>query len=310
MDEPNALLRWVMFHFAGGDALFAAILLLILISFVPEAKATAWRWTLVSLLPMVWGGLASPAWPLTLLIGIAALIVGWRALIHLRGRNVGREPLVRWSLRIALGLLVFGEVRIDSIVSKAPPQSLAVIADSITAGLNDGEVTWPQLFAERTGIAVRDASQPGATFKSAISQADAMSDDQTPLILEIGGNDLLGGLSLADFTRDCEQLCRKVCTPGRIIWMCELPLPPGKSQYGVAQRRIARKYDIQLIPKRTMMQLLTTAGATVDSIHLSPAGQNLFCELIQDATGCATRKVSSVRYEKIERRYNASAMRR
>lgn len=310
MDEPNALLRWVMFHFAGGDALFAAIFALVVVSFVPETKATAWRWTLVSLLAMVWGGLASPAWPLSLLIGIAALIVGWRIQVHLRGRNVGREPLVKWSLRIALVLLALGEVRIDSIVSKAPPHSLAVIADSITAGLNDGEVTWPRLFAERTGIDVRDASQPGATFRSAIDQADALSDDRTPMILEIGGNDLLGGRSLADFTRDFEQLCRKVCTPGRIVWMCEMPLPPGKSQYGAAQRRIARKYDINLIPKRTMMQLLTTAGATVDSIHLSPAGQNLFCELIQDATGSTTREVSDVRYEKIERRYNASAMRR
>jgi acyl-CoA thioesterase-1 len=189
-------------------------------------------------------------------------------------------------------------------------ERLCVIADSITAGLNDGEITWPRLFAERTGVKVLDASQPGATLRSALKQAEALNDDQTPLMLEIGGNDLLSGVTLAEFSRDCEQLCQKVCAPGRVVWMCELPLPPGKSQFGAAQRRIARKYGVRLVPKRKVMRLLTAKGATVDSIHLSPTGQELFCELIQNATGCVSREVENVRYKRIERRYNASALRR
>lgn len=45
MHEPNPLMRWVMFHFAGGDALVAGLVVMFLISFIAESPKTAWRWT-------------------------------------------------------------------------------------------------------------------------------------------------------------------------------------------------------------------------------------------------------------------------
>jgi len=302
MDEPNALMRWVMFHFAGGDALFAAAIGLLIITFVPEDAKSAWRWTLLTGLVLIWGGFSSPAWPLALLIMLLVFVLLWRVVVHVQSRKSPAVNVMTWCLRLVIvSLLLLERSGSGQVMHGPPPTSVCVIADSITAGLNDGEVTWPRLFSERTGVEVFDASQPGATYRSAIQQAESLDDDRTPLVLEVGGNDLLSGRSLADFSRDCEELCQRVCTPGRMVWMCELPLPPGKSQYGAAQRRICRQQRVRLIPKREMMRVLTTAGATVDGIHLSLAGQQRFCDLMQETTGCITdMKLSTDRYYKIE----------
>lgn len=298
MDEPNALLRWVMFHFAGGDALFVALLVMALIS---DLKTFAWRWTLVAVLALIWGTLASPAWPLGVLVLFGAAVLGWRLMVHTVHVDSPWIPRATRSIRMLCLIAAVSELCVAWNFNRPPPpMRLCVIADSVTAGLNDGEFTWPQRFAQDTGVTVRDASQPGDVFRSALKQAEALNDDQSPLVLEIGGNDLLSGKPLAEFTRDCELLCQKVCTPGRVVWMCELPLPPVSSQYGCVQRRICRQHGIRLISKRKFMRILTTAGATVDSIHLSSTGQQLFCEFIRREIGCRNQSGSAGEYLKCE----------
>ena len=141
-------------------------------------------------------------------------------------------------------------------------------------------------------------------MKSALKQAELLDDDN-PLILEIGGNDLLSGLPVNQFAEHCESLLKKLCTPDRAVWMVELPLPPLCSRYGEAQRRLCRRYGVRLIPKRPFMSLLTTKGATVDSIHLSPLGQELLCGTVLRATGNSLPPGTvTFTYEKVERRRN------
>jgi acyl-CoA thioesterase-1 len=302
MDEPNALMRWVMFHFAGGDALVVGLLAVCGISLVRERRISAWRWTLLTLLTIVWGGLSSPAWKEPMLVSFTSVVFGWRWLIHHREQRLALSQMVTWLVRAScLALVVLETAASWTIRTSEQPQRLCVIADSVTAGLNDGEHTWPQRFAEQTGIAVRDASQPGATLRSALNQAEFLADDRSPLLLEIGGNDLLSGLPLAEFTHDLDRLCQKVCTPGRTVWMCELPLPPYSSGYGASQRHLCRRYGIRLIPKRRLMQLLTTSGATVDGIHLSSRGQELFCQMMQRVLLLtASDDMVAGQYEKLE----------
>lgn len=298
MDEPNALLRWVMFHFAGGDALFVALLVSVIVS---DHKRFAWRWTLVAVLALIWGMLSSPAWPMSALILFGVAVLAWRLVVHSAKPDSPWIPRATRSIRILCLIVAVAELGVTWNFSPvAPSNRLCVIADSVTAGLNDGEFTWPQRFAQETGVAVRDASQPGAVFRSALKQADALNDEQSLLMLEIGGNDLLSGKPLEEFRRDCAALCEKVCTPGRTVWMCELPLPLFSSEYGWTQRRLCRQHGIRLISKRKFMRLLTTAGATVDSIHLSPAGQQMFYEFVRGETGCRNRSGVPGEYLKCE----------
>ena len=59
------------------------------------------------------------------------------------------------------------------------------------------------------------------------------------MLLEIGGNDLLGDTTPAGFESGLDNLLRVVSRPGRVVVMLELPLPPFFNEYGRAQRRVA-----------------------------------------------------------------------
>ena len=73
----------------------------------------------------------------------------------------------------------------------------------------------------------------------------------------------------------------------RTVVMLELPLPPFHNRYGDAQRRLARRHGVLLVPKRVLIGVLTSEGATLDTIHLSGRGHALMAETIWDLIGQA-----------------------
>ncbi len=303
MDEPTWLLRAVTYHFGSGEALPVGLLLWLL-----AVQGNCWGWSrsrvvLSALLGCVWWSLAS--WPA--LVPQSVLIAGF---IGWFIRAVCRTPTPRerglWPLALGIAVLaaLLGEYRATG--AGALPRStnveLAVIADSITAGLNDRDDTWPQQLSRRCDAIVWDASQQGATLKSARRQLAALGDSGNLLILEIGGNDLLEGLSMDQFAADLEQLLQDAAGTSRPIVMFELPLPPLCHRYGYHQRRLARKYGVWLIPKRELVGVLTTSGSTVDGIHLSDAGQARLAELVQRTLRLPDSIVAEARYHRVERR--------
>jgi hypothetical protein len=82
-------------------------------------------------------------------------------------------------------------------------------------------------------------------------------------VIEIGGNDLLMGVSAEEFGRALDALISKVIAPGRTGVMFELPLLPQKIAYGQIQRRLATKYGI---PKRYFTEAIGDADATSDGL--------------------------------------------
>ncbi len=78
--------------------------------------------------------------------------------------------------------------------------TLGIIGDSVTAGTGERKVkTWPGLLADRHGLVVRDHAVAGADVASALTQAASVSSDEQLLLLEIGGNDILGATTAAKF---------------------------------------------------------------------------------------------------------------
>jgi len=61
------------------------------------------------------------------------------------------------------------------------------------------------------------------------------------------------------------------------------------------QRRLARQYDVILVPKRPFVAVLTTPGATVDGIHLSKQGHALMAEMMWQAVARLMRRKSKAR---------------
>ena len=146
-------------------------------------------------------------------------------------------------------------------------------------GENDLEA-WPRLLSRTRGFKTHDCSLPGATVKSALMQANELPTQGGLVMLEIGGNDLLGPTTVAEFSQGLEQLLQNVSVTNRPVLMFELPLPPFHNEYGRVQRRLAAKYQVHLIPKRVFVSVLAADGATLDTIHLSKPGRERMAEAV------------------------------
>jgi acyl-CoA thioesterase-1 len=154
--------------------------------------------------------------------------------------------------------------------------TLFVLGDSLSIGADPPGKNWPDFLGDLAHLKVRNFAFGGARVETALSDALRIDTDDALVILELGGNDLLGGTGIARFRADLEQMLARVCTARRRVVMIELPLPPFYNRYGMVQRELARSHGVILVPKRFLATVLTTPGATVDGLHLSNAGHALF----------------------------------
>jgi acyl-CoA thioesterase-1 len=201
---------------------------------------------------------------------------------------VGKKMLT--SARIAIAVVWLITLGLELPFQFAPmlpalgKPTLFLIGDSVSAGMSDQEKdTWPNLLAKAHQIDVRDFSKMGATVGSARKQAERLENRPGLVLLEIGGNDLLGSTTADQYEERLDLLLADVCRHDRTVVMIELPLPPFANRFGTIQRRLARKYQVALIPRRTFISVLTTAGATVDGVHLTRAGHALMAGVIWQA---------------------------
>jgi len=283
MDEPTWLLRGATYHFAGGQALWVGLALLLL-----AVRAEQWAWKsgtvlLFALLGLMW--IALSGWPSLWLQGLLFVAaITWLIRPALPVQSM--VPSSKWLghaviVVIALAILLETPWLLGPWKKPGPIAELAVIGDSVTAGLNDDDAIWPRVLAESGSCSVWDASQQGATVESASRQLARLQGRGDALLIEIGGNDLLEGLPLDRFAAGMETLLKSARPQYREIVMLELPLPPLSNRYGAIQRRLARHYGITLIPKREFARVLTASGSTVDGIHLSDRGQQRMADVVR-----------------------------
>ena len=318
MEEPGVLIRGVIFFFAGGDAgIFGAIgIATIALLGLRSGGLPAVRRSfiviaiVVSVLLIVCG---SPIVPFWFQIATLLWLIAVSRYVAMRKVDVGTESErkksnVQHLLSLASFAWLFTILLFElPIHFRALPadhvSQVLVIGDSVTAGLNDGEDTWPIQLSRAVAISVVDASQPGATLRSARKQNELLDGRSGHIVLEIGGNDMLEGLPVARFESELDSLLSEVTQPDRTIMMFELPLPPFCTAYGAAQRRQAARHGVYLIPKRRFAQVLTTSGATVDGIHLSIRGQTSMMSLVSSFV-CARSQSGSGNYQRLERTSN------
>ena len=213
-----------------------------------------------------------------------AIIAAW---IGIEGREGDRAR--RWRLGLrggvlgVLGLGVAMEVPFHwtPMLPRLGNPPVEVVGDSLSAGIGErAEQPWPAVLERRHEVAVHNHAMAGATAALARHQAERVTDPGVLVVVAIGGNDVLGGTPPDTFARAIDALLVKLHADGRTVVMLELPLPPFANAYGAAQRRLAGRHRVQLVPKRVMMGVLTSPGATVDTIHLSQKGHELMAQAI------------------------------
>jgi lysophospholipase L1-like esterase len=160
-------------------------------------------------------------------------------------------------------------------------QRVYVVGDSVSAGVDSGTKLWPEILGDSTKLKVVNLAKAGATASTAMRQATAIGAGHAIVLLEIGGNDILGGTNPADFRTALDGLLSRLISDGHQVVMFELPLPPFCNAYGEAQRSLARKYGIRLIPKSCLANVFAKKDATTDGIHLTQAGQATLARAVE-----------------------------
>jgi acyl-CoA thioesterase-1 len=157
---------------------------------------------------------------------------------------------------------------------------LVVIGDSISSGIDSRVEAWPLVLQQTCGVEVRNLARPGAQAREGAFLAGGLTEGDHVVLIEIGGNDLLMGVSSDEYGRALDALLSKVAAPSRTVIMFELPLLPNKIAYGQIQRSLSAKYSVTLIPKRYFAQVIGDADATTDGLHLSTLGARRMAALV------------------------------
>ena len=155
-----------------------------------------------------------------------------------------------------------------------------VLGDSISAGMGTKHLCWPAVLTETIPLRVVNLAQPGATVASAIIQARGISEPHSLVIVEIGGNDLLGGTDAETFRTKLDTLVSSLRSDQHDVLVLELPLFPFQNAYGRAQRDVVRKHGAAMLPKRFFARVLGTENGTLDGLHLSQPGHDAMAEII------------------------------
>ena len=182
--------------------------------------------------------------------------------------------------------------RVGPALPAAAERELVVVGDSLTAGIGRERALWPDVLGEAHSVRVVVRAVPGARV------ADPLADPWWDLpetggviLLELGGNDLLGRTNPGAFREDLrtllERLKRRAAARGGTVAALGLPSIPGRPQYGRAQRAACAAAGVPLIPRRVLAGVLLAPGATVDGLHFSPAGHAAMAAAVWEWVGPA-----------------------
>lgn len=282
-------MNWLVYHIASGHAFFTGATLVIVaavLSMRPKQRASriVVPAFLIGAIAIAISSTAIPYWYDALAIaatglwGLSAYIRSWR-------RWTSSAVVAAWLGAIALEI----PYHITPTLQPASSPALAVIGDSVTAGMgaDDESEKWPAILGRQHGVDVQDISHMGETAASARKRVGKHPITAPVVLLEIGGNDLLGSTSARQFEQDLDALLTDVSAPDRQLIMFELPLPPFCHEFGRIQRALARKHNVALVPKRVFLSVLAKNQSTLDSIHLSQAGHEQMAACVWDLVSSA-----------------------
>ena len=275
-------MNWLVYHIVSGQAFFTGVGLLILAA----VSSTSTR------------PIFSRITVLSFLIGVIAVVISSTAISYWCYGVAGAVTLVwiasrfkpawrRWSAYAVVAVWLIAALlelpyHITPSLDPARTRTMTVIGDSVTAGVGGDETseTWPHLLARQHQIAVQDISHMGETAAAALKRAKSQSIESSVVVVEIGGNDVLGSTTSAQFALDLDALLDHLEAPDRQVIMFELPLPPFCNEFGRVQRTVAAKHNVVLIPKRVFLSVIAGSDSTLDSIHLSQSGHQFMADCV------------------------------
>lgn len=278
-------MTWLIYHIVSGEAFFSGLLMLLLagasIMFIRKGNAQVWALTIVGAGVIYLSATPLPNWLVLIWIVLGLCMIAlWKS--EHKNRLPRKFPITMAAIFMAFSLGV-GVWELSWLINPkidGTHKQLYVVGDSLSAGIGEEDYLWPDLLAKQHGLTVTNLARAGATAETAMDQAVKIPAGQSTVILEIGGNDLLGGTPDQQFDRDLEKLLKTICQPGRQVVMLELPLDFSHRNFGKTQRRLASQYGVKLIHKRMLATIFNKPNTTVDYLHLSKTGHDEMAKAI------------------------------
>jgi acyl-CoA thioesterase-1 len=283
----------VVYHVGSGHAFFSGIALIQLAGLSAFLKRRRWLaicQTVSACAGVILVAVSSTPLPFWLYCVAGAVTLAW---IVVEGRAQTTHRRLGLGLRYAmlaagwLGIALEVPFHLMPAIPRVQNPQVFLVGDSLSAGIGGSAVpeTWPKVLSRSHHIVLHDLSRSGADVATAMRQAEQVSEPNSLVLVEIGGNDVLRPTSPDAFEQALEVLLAKLRDARRTIIMFELPLPPFHNRYGEAQRRLARRHGALLVPKHVLMGILTSKGATLDTVHLSGRGHELMADTVWDIIG-------------------------
>lgn len=186
-----------------------------------------------------------------------------------------------------------------------PRPKIVCLGDSLTAGLGLVETqSYPSLLQQRIDAAdlefeVVNAGVSGDTTAGGLRRLDwTLKGDVKVLVVALGGNDALRGLSVAEMKDNLAAIIERARDRGIVVVLAGMYAPPNYGpEYSAAFRQtyvdLARQYRTPLIPF-----LLDKVGGIAelnqsDGIHPNPRGAEIVAETVWNALRPILQQMSS-----------------
>ena len=189
---------------------------------------------------------------------------------------------------------VISEADRAAVLGTEPPRvQIAVLGDSLTAGFGLLQLeAYPTLLQSEFDtdgyerVDVVNAGLSGDTSAGGLSRLEwVLEPDVRILVVALGGNDALRGVSPTETRANLEQIIQMAQRQGVLVLLAGMEAPPNMGEQFRAEFRaifpdLAAKYNTRLIP----FLLEGVAGHPElnqeDGIHPTPQGQRIMADLI------------------------------
>lgn len=269
----------LLYSIYSGQLFFAPVAILLVVAILDlsrflDKRTVARRVAgFAALLAIPLAILAAPPVPLALALITLAVIATY---VFYGFAKTPRRDVLASAAAVACIALLALELPYHLLRTTATqPSPLFVIGDSLSSGDFGEQQPWPRLIGNAATIEVTNLSLAGAHVSDAIERQlpQLPPAEGGSVIIAIGGNDMLDATPVDRFGADLERIIITARGNGRReVIVLELPLLPGRWSYGLVQRRLARKHDCVLVPKRIIAGALVRRGNTSDGLHLTQQG--------------------------------------
>ena len=186
-----------------------------------------------------------------------------------------------------------------------PKPRIVFLGDSLTAGYGlDADEAFPSLIQGRLRAAgldfeVVNAGVSGDTSAGGLSRIDwSLDGDVQVLVLALGGNDALRGLSTAELERNLGRIIERARGRGVLVILAGMEAPPNlgpayTSAFRAVYRDLASRHGVAFIPF-LLDGVAGNAGLNqADGIHPNAAGSKRVADLVWPYVERAAREAGT-----------------